>query len=164
MASTRVTDEFNTITPQLIVRGVAEAVEFYRTAFGARELYRNKAPDGASIMHCEMLLGNSRFFMHDEFPEPDSASPLSLGGTPVRLHLYVDNVDELFQRAVDSGAEILMPVEDRFWGDRYGMLRDPFGHIWSVATPIEDLSPAQTNRRADEYIAEVMENDPDLKL
>jgi PhnB protein len=154
MASTRITGEFNTITPQLIVRGVAEAVEFYRTAFGARELYRNVAPDSVSIMHCELLLGNSRFFMHDEFFDHGSASPLSLGGTPIRLHLYVDDVDELFQRAIDAGAKVLMPVENRFWGDRYGMLQDPFGHVWSVATPIEDLSPAQTHKRAEEYAAE----------
>jgi PhnB protein len=155
MASTRVNDEFQTITPQIIVRGVAEAVEFYKKALDAHELYRNMAPDGASVMHCEMLLGNSRFLMHDEFPEHGNVSPLTLGGTPVRLHLYVENVDSAFQRAVEAGAEVLMPVQDCFWGDRYGMLKDPFGHVWSMATPLEDLSPDQTHERAEAYVAEV---------
>jgi uncharacterized glyoxalase superfamily protein PhnB len=146
-----VPEEFHTITPHLVVRGVAEAVEFYRRAFGAEELLRNLAPDGKSIMHCELLLGDSRFFVNDEFPEQGVLSPLGLPGTAVTLHLYVEDVDGFFARAVAAGAEVLMPVTDAFWGDRYGMLRDPFGHRWSVASRIEDLSPNELQRRAAEY-------------
>jgi PhnB protein len=153
MTSTRVPEEFHTITPHLVVRGVASAVEFYQRAFGARELYRNLAPDGVSIMHSELLLGDSRFFMHDEFPEHGSLSPLGIGGTSVTLHLYVEDVDDVFSSAVEAGAETMMPVQDCFWGDRYGILKDPFGHQWSIASRIEDLSPTQTHRRAEEYSA-----------
>jgi PhnB protein len=145
-----VPDEFRTITPHLAVRGVAAAVAFYARAFGAEELFRNLAPDGKTIIHSEVLLGDSRFFLVDENPEWGIRSPLALGDTPVTLHLYVPDVDSLFARAVDAGAEVLMPLGDQFWGDRYGILRDPFGHRWSLASRIEDLSPAELRRRAAE--------------
>ena len=141
-------EDFHTITPQLVVRGVVKAVEFYERAFGASELYRNLAPDGVSVMHSEMLLGSSRFFVNDEFPEYGVLSPKSLNGSPVTLHLYVEDVDSFFEQAVEAGAEIVMPVADAFWGDRYGILVDPFGHRWSVASRIEDLSPDETHERA----------------
>jgi uncharacterized glyoxalase superfamily protein PhnB len=147
-------EDFHTITPHLVVRGVAQAVEFYQKAFGAQELYRNRAPDGKSIMHSELLLGDSRFFLHDEFPEHGELSPLGLNGTPIMLHLYVEDVDALYQQAVNAGAEVLMPLENCFWGDRYGILKDPFGHKWSVATRIEDLSPAQIQERAAAFNAQ----------
>jgi uncharacterized glyoxalase superfamily protein PhnB len=105
-------------------------------------------------MHAELMLGNSRFLLHDEFPEQKLLSPLAYEGTGVTLHLYVDDVDAMFRAAVDAGAEVLMPVEDCFWGDRYGILKDPFGHRWSVATRLKDLSPAQLQRRASEYCEE----------
>jgi uncharacterized glyoxalase superfamily protein PhnB len=143
----RVPGDFHTITPQLAVKGVAEAIAWYTTAFGANELLRNTAPDGTSIMHAELLLGDSRFFVVDELPG-SMASPGTLGGSPVTLHLYVHDVDAQFQRAVDAGANVLMPVADQFWGDRYGMLVDPFGHRWSMARRIEDLSPKALNERA----------------
>ena len=143
---TRVPEDFHTITPQLVVKGATEAIAWYTTAFGANELLRNTAPDGTSIMHSELLLGDSRFFVVDEFP--GSTSPRTLGGSPVALHLYVDDVDMLFQRALDAGANVLMPVADQFWGDRYGILVDPFGHRWSMASRIEDLSPKALHERA----------------
>jgi uncharacterized glyoxalase superfamily protein PhnB len=144
---TRIADDFHTITPQLAVRGVAKAIEWYARALGAHELLRHAAPDGVSVMHAELLLGDSRFFVVDEFPG-SAPSPETLGGSPVTLHLYVDDVDAAFARAVDAGATVLLPVADRFWGDRYGMLADPFGHRWSVATHIEDLSPRTMKERA----------------
>jgi uncharacterized glyoxalase superfamily protein PhnB len=140
-------EDFHTITPHLVVKGVADAIAWYTKAFGANELLRNMAPDGTSIMHAELLLGDSRFFVVDEFGPP-MASPATLGGTPVTLHLYVRDVDAMFDRAVDAGATPLMPVADQFWGDRYGILVDPFGHRWSIASRIEDLSPKALQQRA----------------
>ena len=151
--SSRAPAEFAAVTPQLVVRGAARAIEFYARAFGAHELLRNLAPDGERVMHAELLLGAGRVLLHDEFPERGALGPESLGGTPVTLHLTVDDADAAFARAVDAGAEVLMPVGDTFWGDRYGMLRDPFGHRWSIASPIEDLSPRQLQGRAAEWAA-----------
>lgn len=144
---TRVPEDFRTITPQLTVNGVGSAIEWYSKALGANELLRNMAPDGTSVMHAELLLGDSRFFVVDEFPE-GAQSPRSLGGSGVTLHLYVEDVDSMFDRAVAAGAEVLLPVADQFWGDRYGMLADPFGHRWSIASRIEDLSPKALQERA----------------
>jgi PhnB protein len=143
----RVPEDFHTITPQLVVKGVAAAIDWYTRAFGANELLRNTAPDGTSIMHAELLLGDSRFFGVDEFPG-SVRSPATLGGSPVTLHLYVHDVDALFARAVGAGARVLLPVADQFWGDRYGILADPFGHRWSIASRIEDLSPNALKARA----------------
>ncbi len=148
-----VPEDFHTITPQLTVNGVAEAIAWYARALGANELLRNLAPDGQKIMHAELLLGDSRFFVVDEFPD-SMKSPATLGGTPVTLHLYVANVDALFERAVDAGATVLMPVADQFWGDRYGILSDPFGHRWSIASRIEDLSPRALQARATEWASQ----------
>lgn len=148
--STRVPEDFHTITPHLAVDGVAAAIDWYHRAFEAHELLRNLAPDGESVMHAELLLGDSRFFVVDEFPGATRA-PRSLGGSSVTLHLYVEDVDGFVARAVAEGAEVLLPVEDRFWGDRYGILRDPFGHHWSVASRLEDLSPNQLRDRAAEW-------------
>ena len=147
MTPTPVPEDFHTITPQMAVKGVAAAIDWYTRALGAHELLRNAAPDGTSIMHAELLLGDSRFFVVDEFPE-SMLSPATLGGTTVTMHLYVRDVDALFNRAVEAGATIVMPVADQFWGDRYGILRDPFGHRWSMASRIEDLSPKKLQDRA----------------
>jgi uncharacterized glyoxalase superfamily protein PhnB len=148
--------DFHTITPHLVVRGAAAAIDFYRRAFGAQELYRNLAPDGKSVMHCELLCGDSRFFIHDEFPEHGSLSPAGLGldRSPVTLHLYVDDVNVLYDQAVAAGAEVVLALADCFWGDRYAIVRDPFGHVWSMASQLEDLSPAEVNARAREFCAE----------
>jgi uncharacterized glyoxalase superfamily protein PhnB len=147
MTTTPLPEDFHTITPQIVVKGVAAAIDWYSKALGAHELLRNMAPDGTSIMHAELLLGDSRLFVVDEFPE-SMLSPATLGGTTVTLHLYVRNVDALFNRAVEAGATIVMPVADQFWGDRYGIVRDPFGHRWSMASRIEDLSPQKLQDRA----------------
>jgi PhnB protein len=147
----RVPEDFHTITPQLVVKGVAEAIDWYTKALGANELLRNLAQDGKSIMHSELLLGDSRFFVVDEF-QGSMASPASLGGTSITLHLYVQDVDALFGRAVAAGATVLMPVADQFWGDRYGILKDPFGHRWSIASRIEDLSPNALQARAAAWV------------
>ena len=153
MNTTPVPEDFLTITPQLAVKGVAAALDWYTKALGAHELLRHTAPDGESIMHSELLLGDSRFFVVDEFPE-SMQSPATLGGTSVTLHLYVRDVDTLFNRAVDAGATVLMPVADQFWGDRYGILRDPFGHRWSIASRVEDLSPKKLTDRAQAWVKE----------
>jgi uncharacterized glyoxalase superfamily protein PhnB len=151
--TTPVPEDFHTITPQLAVKGVADAIAWYTQALGAHELLRNTGPDGTSIMHAELLLGDSRFFVVDEFPE-SMPSPATLGNTSITLHLYVRDVDTLFNRAVDAGATVLMPVADQFWGDRYGILRDPFGHRWSVASRIVDLSPRTLQDRAKAWVKE----------
>jgi PhnB protein len=148
--TSHVPEDFHTITPQLAVKGVASAIDWYTKALGANELLRHPAPDGTSIMHSELLLGDSRFFVVDEFPD-SMAAPSSLGGTSVTLHLYVQDVDALFHRAVEAGAQVLLPVADQFWGDRYGMIRDPFGHRWSIASRLEDLSPRQLQARAADW-------------
>ena len=146
-----VPEDFHTITPQLVVKGVAEAIAWYTSALGANELLRNTAPDGSRIMHSELLLGDSRFFVVDEFDQGPMKSPSTLGGSPVTLHLYVRDVDAVFDRAVAAGATVLMKVADQFWGDRYGMLNDPFGHRWSIASRIEDLSPRDLHKRAESW-------------
>ncbi len=145
-----VPEDFHTITPQIAVKGVADAIAWYASALGAHELLRNLAPDGKSVMHAELLLGDSRFFVVDEFPGSMTA-PTTLGGTPVTLHLYVPDVDALFDRAVAAGASVVMPVADQFWGERYGILTDPFGHRWSISSRLEDLSPKGLQDRAKEW-------------
>ena len=145
------TEEFPGVTPQLTVADADAAVRFYRAAFGADELLRNAGPDGR-IMHCELLINGGRLLVHDEFVEQrGNRSPLTLGGTPVVLHMYVSDVDEAFAAALAAGAEELMAPQDAFWGDRYAMLRDPFGHHWSLATRREDLSVAELEARSDQW-------------
>jgi PhnB protein len=152
-------DAFHTITPQLVVCGAAQAIAFYEKVLGAQELLQNRAPDGTSIMHAELLCGDSRFFVLDEFPEHGNLSPQTLHGSPVTLHLSVPNVDELFERALLAGAKVLLPVADTFWGERYGIFLDPFGHRWSVSTRLEDLAPTELQERAQSYAAERREQE-----
>ncbi len=144
-----VPEDFRTITPHLVVRGVPAAVDFYRRAFGAEELYRNLGPDGVSVIHSELLLGDSRFFVNDEFPGHGVFAPRGEHGTGVTFHLYVPDVAAFYARAVAAGAEVIFPLADCFWGDRYCILKDPFGHRWSVASRIEDLSPSEIHARAE---------------
>ena len=141
---------FHTITPQITVRDAAKAIDFYKRAFGAGEVMRMAAPDG-KVMHAELKVGDSIFFLGDELPDMGARSPQSLGGVTGSLHIYVRNVDAAFKRAVDAGAEATMPVADMFWGDRYGKVKDPFGHEWGLATHKEDLTPAQQRKRAEEF-------------
>ncbi|HEV2779827.1 MAG TPA: VOC family protein [Actinophytocola sp.] len=142
--------EFPGPTPQLVVDDAERAIRFYREAFGADELVRNHAPDGR-IMHCELLLCGGRLLVIDDF-EPDQVrSPARLGGTTVRLHLYVSDVDRVYAGALAAGAESVMAPEDAFWGDRYAIVRDPHGHQWSIATPREDLSVSDLEARGDAW-------------
>jgi uncharacterized glyoxalase superfamily protein PhnB len=141
-----VPDGHHTITPYLVVSDGAAAIEFYTRAFGATELYRMAGPDG-KIMHAEVLVGDSPVMLSDEFPEMGAKSPASYQGSPVHLFLYVPDVDRWFKRAVEAGAAVTMPVQDMFWGDRYGQVTDPFGHTWQIATHVEDVSPEEMQRR-----------------
>ena len=130
----------NTVTPHLVCKGAAQAIEFYKNAFGAEERGRLSTPDGRNVLHASLSIGDSVIMLADEFPDWGSVGPETLKGTPVVIHLYVEDVDSVFDQAVRAGATVTMPLEDMFWGDRYGKLRDPFGHSWSVATHIRDVS------------------------
>lgn len=135
-------DGMTAITPHLVCRGAAEAIEFYKQAFGATEYARLPTPDG-KLAHALINIGGACVMLVDEFPGQGMTSPLTLGGSPVTIHLYVADVDATFAQAIASGAKVALPVSDMFWGDRYGVLVDPFGHLWSVATHQRDLSPAE---------------------
>ena len=145
-----VPEGYHTLTPSLTVRDAARAIEFYKQAFGA-EVRGGvaKGPDG-KVMHAELQIGDSVIMLTDEFPEFGSLSPQSSGGAGMSLHIYVDGVDAAFDRAVKAGAQVEMPVSDQFWGDRYGKLKDPFGHKWSIATHIKDMSADEMKRSMDE--------------
>ena len=145
-----VPDGVNTITARLSVRGAAKAIEFYQQAFGAQLTFMLKTPDG-KVMHATMELGDSRFQLGDELPGMKAPSPQKLGGSPIVLHICVENVDELWNRAVAAGAKVTMPLADQFWGARYGQVLDPFGFTWSLFSHVEDVSPEELNRRADAF-------------
>jgi len=136
------------ITPTLTMRDADKAIDFYKRAFGAEERMRFQGPDGRSIMHAEIKIGDSIIFLSEENAQMGCRGPQSLGGTPVGLYLYVEYADHAFNRAVSAGAQATMPVGDMFWGDRCGQLTDPFGHKWSVATHKEDLTPDEIRKRA----------------
>ena len=136
------------ITPHLVIKGASEAIEYYKRAFGAEELYRMPfpGPDGqVKLGHAELQIGDSRLFLADEFPQQGSVGPN--GSSPVTIHLYVSDTDATFARAVEAGATALMPPADMFWGDRFGKLVDPFGHHWSIATHQEDVTPEAMQQR-----------------
>jgi PhnB protein len=133
------------LIPHLTIDGCAEAIEFYKNAFGAKEANRAPAPDGR-ILHAEIRIDGRPVFLADDFPEycgGKASSPQALGGTPVTIHRFVEDCDAAIQRAVDAGATVKMPAADMFWGDRYGVVTDPFGHVWSLATHQRDLTPEQ---------------------
>jgi PhnB protein len=136
------------LIPHLVVRGAAQAIAFYEKAFGAKELSRHTCPDSQAIMHAAVQIGDCQLFLNDEFPQMGAVSPQSLNGSPVTLHLWVEDVDAAFGRAVKAGAQVAMPVMDQFWGDRYGMLIDPFGHRWSLATHVRDVPPEEMMKAA----------------
>lgn len=127
------------VTPHLVCAGAADAIEFYKKAFGAEELMRLAGANG-KVMHAAIKIGDASIMLVDELPEWGALSPLTLGGSPVTIHLYVPDVDAFVARAVKAGALLRMPVEDMFWGDRYAIIEDPFGHKWSVATHLRDMS------------------------
>ncbi|TMA79416.1 MAG: VOC family protein [Deltaproteobacteria bacterium] len=140
---------YHAVTPYLTVRGAARAIDFYKRAFGATEQMRMPAADGERLMHAEIRIGDSVVMLSDEFPEMGGGrSPESLGGAGGSLFLYVDDVDATFRQAVAAGGKALMPVQDMFWGDRFGRVADPFGHVWGIATHTEDLTPEEIGRRA----------------
>jgi PhnB protein len=142
---------FHTVTPGLVVRDAAKAIEFYKKALGAQELMRMPGPDG-KIMHAELKIGDSVVFIADENPQMGNIkSPQTLGGCTGVLNIYVPNVDELFKQAIAAGGKEFMAVADQFWGDRYGSLIDPFGYSWGIATHKEDLSPKEMGERAQEF-------------
>jgi PhnB protein len=145
---------FHTLTPHLTVRDADKALEFYKNALGAEILHVARMPDGR-VMHAGLRIGDSMLMLNEEMPEYGGLSPLSVGGTGVTIHIYTENVDDAFNRAVSAGAKVAMPLMDQFWGDRYGIVTDPFGHKWSVASHVKDLSPEEMQRAQDEAMAKM---------
>ncbi len=138
----------HTLTAHLIIRDAAKAVEFYQKAFGAEVKSVHRTPNG-KVMHADLLIGDSHLMFADEFPGMGAKSPEALGGSPVVINLYVpEGIDSLFQRAVEAGAKVTMPLANQFWGDRYGQLVDPFGHHWALGEHVEDVAPEELERRA----------------
>ena len=135
------------VIPYLAIDGAGDAIEFYTNVFGARERMRMPAPEG-KVGHAELELGDSLIMLADEFPDMGNRSPKSIGGSPVTIAIYVEDVDSVFERAIQEGATSLRPVENQFYGDRTGQLEDPFGHRWSVATHVEDVPPDEMEKRA----------------
>lgn len=148
-SSTAITSapRLHTVTPHIICAGAAQAIEFYKKAFGAEEMVRLAGPDG-KLIHASIRIGDSVIMMVDEIPAMACVGPNTLKGTPVTLHLQVDNADAWQKRAVDGGAKLLMPVQEMFWGDRYGAVEDPFGHRWSVGTHVRDVSHEEMQKAA----------------
>lgn len=140
------------ITPGLAVRDAAQAVEFYKKAFGAKEKSRMPGPDG-KLMHADIVIGDSHIMLGEENIQMGNPSPLSLNGSPISLYIYVKNADKVFDQAVKAGASVTMPMTDQFWGDRAGMVADPFGHKWWLATHKQDLSPKAMKKAAEQFFA-----------
>jgi PhnB protein len=151
--SSNVPAGYHTITPALVVRDGAAAIDFYRRAFGAEEVSRMDGPDG-SIMHAEIRIGDSVVMLGEENEQWGTKSPLSTNGNPGSLHMYVADADAAFQRALDAGASVAFPLEDAFWGDRYGKVRDPFGHEWGIATRQKDLTDEEMKQAAQDWLAQ----------
>jgi PhnB protein len=149
---------YNSVTPYLVVDDAAKAIEFYKKAFGADEKFR--MPMGDRIGHAEIKIGDSFVMLADEFPDMDHLGPKSRGGTTVSLLLYVNDVDSAFKTAIDAGAKQLRPLENQFWGDRMGSLTDPFGHQWSLATHVEDVSEEEMESRMKAFSAKQKEAEP----
>jgi PhnB protein len=148
---------YHSVTPGLALRDTPAAIEFYKKAFGAKEKGRMAGPDG-KIMHAELQIGDSRIMVGEEMPQMGHSSPLALGGSPVNLYVYVKNVDKAFDQAISAGATVVMPVADMFWGDRYGALKDPYGHKWGLATHKRDMSNKEMMKAAQEYFASQQTN------
>jgi PhnB protein len=145
-------DSYHTITPYLVIQGAAQAIAFYKEAFGATELMRIDGP-GGTVMHAEIKIGDSPIMLSDEWPDMGYRGPQAYGGTAVGLSLYVADVDAVFNRAVAAGAKVQKPLQNQFYGDRSGTVVDPFGHMWTVATHIEDVSTEEMKRRMDAMMA-----------
>lgn len=147
MSARAIPEGFHSVTPHFVVDSASAAIEFYKRAFGAEERMRMPGPDNL-IMHAELQIGNSTLMVHDGIPGGPTQSPRDLGGTSCVLHIYTEDCDSLFERAIEAGAEAKMPPTDMFWGDRYSMVSDPFGHAWAIATHRENVSPEEIERRA----------------
>ena len=143
MAAKPIPDGFNSVSAYLVVKDARKAIDFYRKALGAEPGTMMKTPDGQAIMHAEMHIGNSTVMLSQENPEWDMKSAETMGGSPVSLHVYVDDADKLFQRAIDAGCEVAAPIMDAFWGDRYGKVTDPYGHEWGFGTHLKDMTPEE---------------------
>lgn len=144
---------FHSVTPMFVFKDARKAIEFYKRAFGAQELFVMPGPDGKGVMHAEIRIGNSIIMMGEEHPQEACKSAETIGGSPVSFYLYLDNVDEAFRVAVAAGAEVRMPVEEMFWGDRTGTVQDPFGYSWSLATHTRDLTPEEIQQGAQAFFA-----------
>lgn len=152
MSSSKLPAGYHTVTPAIIVRDAAAAIDFYQRAFGAQELNRMAGPDG-KIMHAEIRIGDSLIMLGEENEQWGTKSPLLTNGNPGSLHIYVDDADASFKRALEAGATVRYPLENAFWGDRYGKVTDPFGHEWGIATRVKDLTDAEMQRAAEEWMA-----------
>jgi PhnB protein len=152
MAVKPIPDGYHTVTPYMTVRGAAQALDFYKAAFGATEVLRMPMPDG-SVAHAEFKIGDSIIMMGEENPAWGNKSPQALGGTPTGLMIYVPDCDAVFARALAAGATVMKPLENQFYGDRSGTVIDPFGHAWTVATHVEDVPPAEMQTRMDAMVA-----------
>ena len=153
MAVRKIPEGHNAVSPYLIVSGAERALDFYKQAFGATELFRHRAPDG-KIGHAEVRIGDTVVMLADEFPDFDAHGPKKFGGSPVSLHVYVEDVDATAAKAVAAGATVKRPVADQFYGDRLGTFEDPFGHTWHLSTHVEDVSMEELDRRAKAAMAE----------
>ena len=146
----KIPDGYHSITPMLIVKDGLKAIEYYKKVFGAIDKGTMMMPDNKSVAHAELMIGDSKIMLSDEFPGMKSLSPTTIGGTPVSLYLYIEDVDKTFNLAVAEGGKSLFPVQDRFYGDRHGSIQDPFGHIWSIATHLKDLTEEEMKKAAEE--------------
>ena len=151
----KIPDGYHSITPMLIVKDGLKAIEYYKKVFGAIDKGTMMMPGNKSVAHAELLIGDSKIMLSDEFPEMKSLSPTTIGGSPVSLYLYVEDVDKTFNLAVTEGGKSLFPVQDRFYGDRHGSIQDPFGHIWSIATHIKDLTKDEMKKAAEEAFSKM---------
>jgi PhnB protein len=153
-AAQAIPEGYRTVTPYLVVRGAARAIEFYKRAFGAQELSRSPGPDGL-LMHAALKFGDSMVMLCDEMPQMQRwVSPESLNGTTTAVHLFVEDADAVFARAMQAGAKVSLPLMDTFWGDRFGKLTDPFGHEWSIATHQYDYTPEEMRKAAEAFFAQ----------
>ncbi len=151
----KIPDGFNSVSTYLIVKDAKKAIDFYQKAFGAESGVHMPGPGGKGTLHAEFRIGNSTVMLTDENPQWEMKSPSTLGGTPAGLHLYVDDADKAFQRAIDAGCTVKAPLMDAFWGDRFGKLTDPYGHEWGIATHVEDVEPGEMAKRAAAFFSEM---------
>lgn len=156
MATKSIPDGYHSITPYLIIKGAAGAIDFYKRVFGATELMRMPDPSG-KIGHAEIMIGDSHIMLADEYPEMGHRSPQTLGGAGVSLMIYLDDVDGVYKRALAAGAKQVQPLKDQFYGDRSGTVQDPYGHVWTIATHVEDIAPEEMQRRATEAMRQTQQ-------